>query len=208
MSNLLGSNSSPSPDAISTVLSETISSFDASITADLLSLFPGGEEVLKALSDDDVKAVINDQDRGGKNAAIVARCMRGTTALIILVDPEKSNAWVASLGDCVAGKPFFIYLPHAQAGKMGRIYSPRLFIMQKIAILMKHVLSVVLGSTDRLKERADGIIISSTHNGKVKEESVRIKEEHPGEEDVMLRDRVCGAIAVTRGRFNNRTQAD
>lgn len=61
-------------------------------------------------------------------------------------------------------------------------------------------LSSVLGSTDRFEERADGTIVSATHNGRVEAEAERIKKEHQGENEVMLRDRVCGAIAVTRGK--------
>jgi pyruvate dehydrogenase phosphatase len=45
-------------------------------------------------------------------------------------------------------------------------------------------------------------VLSSNHNGKDASESERIKSEHPGEEECVLKDRVLGAIAVTRGSSN------
>ena len=73
---------------------------------DLLDLFPGGEASIDKMSDEEIKAIIND---GGRNAAIVSRCMRGTTLLIALIDPHYENLWVASLGDCVASKHLKFY---------------------------------------------------------------------------------------------------
>ncbi|KAF6763215.1 hypothetical protein DFP72DRAFT_841339 [Ephemerocybe angulata] len=52
--------------------------------------------------------IIQDWDIDGKHWRFrglfdaVLRCMRGTTVLIALVDPEGANLWVASLGDCTA----------------------------------------------------------------------------------------------------------
>jgi pyruvate dehydrogenase phosphatase len=45
-------------------------------------------------------------------------------------------------------------------------------------------------------------VLSSNHNGKNTSESERIRSEHPGEEECVLKDRVLGAIAVTRGSSN------
>ncbi|KAH8119554.1 protein serine threonine phosphatase 2C [Phellopilus nigrolimitatus] len=158
LSSILSATLSPSSDAISAVLSECITRLDQSLTASLLSIFPGGEQAIKNMTDDEIKGVINDQDRGGKNAAIVARCMRGTTALVALIDPQGENLWVASLGDCVA----------------------------------------VLGASDKVQARTSGMLVSSTHNGRVSSEADRVRSEHPGEDEAVLRHRVLGAIAVTR----------
>ncbi|TFK44607.1 protein serine threonine phosphatase 2C [Crucibulum laeve] len=83
---------------IGLVLSESISEFDNNITNDLLQLFPDINYINK-LSDTQIRDIINDE---GTNAAIVKRCMRGSTVLVSLTDPQKYNLWVASLGDCQA----------------------------------------------------------------------------------------------------------
>jgi len=66
-------------------------------------MFPGGHDELSKLSDDEIKAVIHDSAAGGPNHAKVARCMQGSTVLVSLIDPNRDNIWVASLGDCQAG---------------------------------------------------------------------------------------------------------
>ena len=88
---------------MSNLLSETIVSYDESLTKDLYNIFPGGRDQLSKLSDDQIKAVIHDSAAGGPNHAKVARCMQGSTALVSLIDPNRDNIWVASLGDCQAG---------------------------------------------------------------------------------------------------------
>lgn len=42
-------------------------------------------------------------------------------------------------------------------------------------------------------------LLSANHNGADAAEVARIRNEHPGESECVLRDRVLGAIAVTRG---------
>ncbi|THH08376.1 hypothetical protein EW145_g2739 [Phellinidium pouzarii] len=158
LASVLSATPSPTADAISSVLSESISRFDQSLNESLLSIFAGDEESFKTMSDNEIKNLINDQERGGRNASIVARCMRGTTALVALVDPRRENLWVASLGDCIA----------------------------------------VLGATNKAHVRTQGRVISSTHNGRISSEAQRVRREHPGEEEAVLRNRVLGAIAVTR----------
>jgi pyruvate dehydrogenase phosphatase len=91
------------PSSISNLLSKVIISYDDYLTKDLYDLFPGGVEELSKLSDDEVKAVIHDSGIGGPNHAKVARCMQGSTVLVSLIDPNRDNIWVASLGDCQAG---------------------------------------------------------------------------------------------------------
>lgn len=80
-----------------------IQAVDDEILAQMLALFPGGgsSEALEKLSDDDIRAIIND---GGPNLHKVHLCMRGTTVVVSLVDPEAKDLWIASLGDSVAGK--------------------------------------------------------------------------------------------------------
>ncbi|KIJ67667.1 hypothetical protein HYDPIDRAFT_107139 [Hydnomerulius pinastri MD-312] len=83
-----------SPPAVSKILVDSISALDNQITMELKALFPTG---IENLSIEDIKTIIN-----GENNAKVLRCMRGTTALVALVDPAKKNLWVASLGDSQA----------------------------------------------------------------------------------------------------------
>ncbi|KAH7922377.1 protein serine threonine phosphatase 2C [Leucogyrophana mollusca] len=145
------------PIVVSNVLSQSISSFDDALTNDLLDLFPGGPDAVAKLSDDEIRAVINDHATGGKNNAKVLRCMRGSTALVSLVDPQAQNLWVASLGDCQA----------------------------------------VLGFENPLGQW-EASILSTNHNGTDTSEVDRLHSEHPNEPECVLRDRVLGAIAVTR----------
>jgi hypothetical protein len=96
------------PSSVSSALRSGIAAFDDSIAHGVTALFPdGGAEGLVRLADADIRRVIND---GGQNAAGVLRAMRGTTALVALVDPERRNLWVASLGDCQAGAPLLKWL--------------------------------------------------------------------------------------------------
>ena len=88
----------PTKDAISKLLVEFIERFDASFISDLKALFPNGPE---SMLPDAVDAFINDS---GERALTVHRAIRGTTALIALTDPKAENLWVASLGDCQAGR--------------------------------------------------------------------------------------------------------
>jgi hypothetical protein len=96
-----------SPDLVSSLLGDTISEFDDSLREDLLALFPGGFEGALKLSGEEIEEIINDADRGGHNLKKVHRCMRGSTALISLVDPPGENLWVANLGDCEAGQQIY-----------------------------------------------------------------------------------------------------
>lgn len=92
--------SPPKPADVSEALTGAIAGLDASIGEALLKLFPDAA-ALEEMLDEQIRGVIND---GGPRSAAVLRCMRGTTVLVTLVDPKKENIWVASLGDCVAGK--------------------------------------------------------------------------------------------------------
>jgi len=101
---LAASESKIDPGSVSDLLSKVITSYDDSLTKDLYDLFPGGHEELNKLSDDEIRAVIHDSAAGGPNHARVARCMQGSTVLVSLIDPNRDNIWVASLGDCQAGR--------------------------------------------------------------------------------------------------------
>lgn len=63
-------------------------------------LFPD-EVSLASLTDEQIKSTINGPSN--PNNLAILRCMRGTTALVSLIDPKKENLWVASLGDSQAG---------------------------------------------------------------------------------------------------------
>ncbi|KDQ57569.1 hypothetical protein JAAARDRAFT_130764 [Jaapia argillacea MUCL 33604] len=139
---------------ISQLLADSIQQLDDSLTHGLLDLFPGGPDAISRLTDADIQSIVND---GGENSRKVVRCMRGTTALVSLIDPRQENLWVASLGDCQA------------------------------------VLGVKNSNQDW-----DVSILSSNHNGREPSEVERIHKAHPGEPECVLRDRVLGAIAVTR----------
>jgi pyruvate dehydrogenase phosphatase len=89
-----------SPDRISEILRHEIAAFDDSVTNDITSLFPGGVEEISQLSDNAIKRIINDNH---ENSLKIIRGMRGTTALLALLNPTRSHLWVASLGDCQAG---------------------------------------------------------------------------------------------------------
>ncbi|KAI0066214.1 protein serine/threonine phosphatase 2C [Artomyces pyxidatus] len=141
------------PGTISHIMSRSISEFDEEATSDILKMFPGGEEELSKLTDQEISDIINTEENSPK----VVRCMRGTTVLVSLIDPLGRDFWVASLGDCQAA----------------------------------------LGTQQR-SGRWDTSILSSNHNGIDPAEAQRIRNEHPGEPEIMLRDRVLGCIAVTR----------
>ena len=93
----------PSVDAVKELLRNCVEELDQSLTNALLELFPDVDSI-NVLTDAQIQERIRDKDRGGSAAAAIARCMQGTTVLVALTDPRRSNLWVASLGDCVAGK--------------------------------------------------------------------------------------------------------
>ncbi|KAF5386184.1 hypothetical protein D9615_002443 [Tricholomella constricta] len=142
-------------EAVSQMLKDTITSLDDDLTMDVLKLFPD-VDAISNLSDDNIRAIINDQESGGTNSKVVTRCMRGTTVLISLVDPQRCNLWMRVM------EPM-----------------PALGIRQPDG-------------------RWETSILSSYHNGTDAAERERIKNEHPGESECIVDDRVLGAIAVTR----------
>jgi hypothetical protein len=83
---------------VSRVLEQGISTFDDDIGRAFLNLFP--DNAIKHLRDEEATSIVNDP----VNLDVALRCMRGTTALVSLVDPDATNLWVVSLGDCSAGE--------------------------------------------------------------------------------------------------------
>jgi pyruvate dehydrogenase phosphatase len=165
-----------SPDHISEILRKDIAAFDHSVANDITSLFPGGVEQISALSDNAIRRIINDD---GENSRKIVLGMRGTTALLALVNPTQSHLWVASLGDSQAG-----------------INTSSLFPTPSELRLSLTVLG---------EKRPSGAwaasALSSYHNAENPEEQDRIMSEHPGEQECISGDRVLGATAVTRGAF-------
>jgi pyruvate dehydrogenase phosphatase len=139
-------------------------------------LFPSG---VGGLSEQEIRTIIND---GGENSARVARGMQGTTALVALLDPTRTNLWVASLGDCQAGK----------------FLSAALLCISVVCSYSLVFFVIVLG-TKEFSGAWKASILSSFHNGGDTEETARIRREHPGELECISHDRVLGAIALTRG---------
>ncbi|KAH6914487.1 protein serine threonine phosphatase 2C [Coprinopsis sp. MPI-PUGE-AT-0042] len=84
------------PLDIGDVLRRSITEFDNGLTSALMNLFPGNS--IETLSDSEVDRITHHPD----NLPIVMRCMNGTTALVSLTNPGKTDLWVASLGDCRA----------------------------------------------------------------------------------------------------------
>lgn len=135
--------SSVSVEAISGLLRDCIAGFDQSLTDALLALFPD-VGAIERLTDEEIQERIRDTGTGGDGraeaAAAVARCMRGTTALVALTDPRRANLWVASLGDCVAGEfrmflsCFVSFLPLISKRKFEETYIifPLLILFRKL----------------------------------------------------------------------------
>lgn len=90
--------SARSVDDLSEALRDAIYEVDQLIQDGITNLFPGGPEGLAKMSDDEVNAIV------AVNHDKLLLAMRGTTALIALVDEKKENLWIANLGDCLAGQ--------------------------------------------------------------------------------------------------------
>ncbi|KAJ7118955.1 phosphatase 2C-like domain-containing protein [Mycena epipterygia] len=97
----IGGRDPITPTFVSDLFSRSIVAFDDAIAGDILKLF-GGSDRLAGYSDQQIRDIINDQEKGGDNYKKARLCMYGTTALVALTDPEHENLWVANLGDCQA----------------------------------------------------------------------------------------------------------
>ncbi|KAF8755472.1 Protein serine threonine phosphatase 2C [Rhizoctonia solani] len=143
---------------ISSRLVDAFASFDDSIIQPIRDLFPD-PDALASIPDEQLEAMVNDHACGGGNYEKIILAMRGTTAVISLVDPSRKNLWVAGVGDSRA----------------------------------------VLGI-----KRPDGSWLARDlivqHNGGNESELQAVRDAHPNEPEITLRNRVLGAIAVTRAK--------
>lgn len=98
-----------SVSTISDILIKAISEVDNRITCDIVDLFPRDPEGIAKLSYEEIDAIVNDFGSGGRNNAKILRGLRGSTALVSIVDAAQENLWVASLGDCQAGNYYTSY---------------------------------------------------------------------------------------------------
>ncbi|KAG7098651.1 hypothetical protein E1B28_000567 [Marasmius oreades] len=90
------------PDTvIAKLLQDCITQVDETIRVDVERFFPGGEQEIAQLSDDEIRRVIQDPDEPSRSSVKILRARTGTTALIALVDPLKA-IHIANLGDCQA----------------------------------------------------------------------------------------------------------
>jgi pyruvate dehydrogenase phosphatase len=78
-------------------------SFDDAITNQVRSIFPD-PNVLGSMPTEQLDAMINDHASGGVNYKKIILAMRGTTALVSLIDEYQENMWIAGVGDCRASK--------------------------------------------------------------------------------------------------------
>ncbi|KAG9081010.1 hypothetical protein FRC06_005915, partial [Ceratobasidium sp. 370] len=93
-------STSTSGDTISKI-SKAFVSFDNRIIDQVRSMFPD-PTALASIPVEELSTIINDQASGGANYEKVILAMRGTTALVSLLDSDRKNMWVAGLGDCRA----------------------------------------------------------------------------------------------------------
>jgi hypothetical protein len=102
LASLVSFTSPVQADAVGTTIHDSITHVDDGLQRDLLALFPGGVDSLGKMTDDEIKAIINDKERGAVNITKLLRAQHGSTALIALQDPSRENLWIAGLGDCSA----------------------------------------------------------------------------------------------------------
>lgn len=165
-----------SPKTISDLLTKTIEDFDKSILDDLLALLPKNFE---ELDDDLLKRIVNDQELGGKVYNACIRCMRGSTAILTLIDPGKKNLWVANLGDSQASK----YLTSSL----------------RIELFDEGIFAGLAVCSATRPNDFKAVILTSPHNSNTEVESERIRSEHPGEPEAVLKGRVLGSQGPSRG---------
>lgn len=92
---------SPLPqEKVISLLKDAVPTFDNNLINSLLGLFPDGPDSITKMSDDEIRTItIVD----GQPHPSILPCLAGTTALVALLDPGR-HLFVASLGDCQAGK--------------------------------------------------------------------------------------------------------
>jgi hypothetical protein len=89
-------------DFIPQVVQDAIETFEDGRRSELFEKmqqeFPGGEQELEMLSDEEIRTRLPD--------AVLVDSMAGSTAVIALVDPNMKHLWVANLGDSFASRCF------------------------------------------------------------------------------------------------------
>lgn len=91
------------PGFVSDLLSTAVTNFDDSMISEMTQLFPGGRLFVPGISEDVMKARVNDRSGEGRYYQKIARALGGCTALLALTNPKEEDLWLANLGDSCAG---------------------------------------------------------------------------------------------------------
>lgn len=94
---------SASPDTIIALLYDSIVETDSMITREFLSMFPKSRDAFAQLTDKEIEVIL-EHDETTSNSLNTLRCLSGSTALLTLLNPPRTQLWVANLGDCRAGE--------------------------------------------------------------------------------------------------------
>jgi pyruvate dehydrogenase phosphatase len=172
------------PAAVSSVLSDCIIRFDHTITADFTRMFPGGPAGLQSMSTSQIRYLFQDRTSAAQNLAAATRCLQGSTALLTLTDPSKQNLWIANLGDCQAGMSALPQVVSSLAQQSG-------------VLISHHHRCPVLGSRTRAGDWA-ATFATTLHNGDNPSELLRIRNQHPGERECLVDNRIVGFLSPTR----------
>lgn len=156
-------------------IANALVSFDDAITDQVRAIF-SNPEALASMPADQLEAMINDHASGGVNYKKIILAMRGTTALVSLVDASCKNLWVAGVGDSRASE------------SKGLAENPHSLLCSCPVLGIKQ--------PDGSWTARD---LVAPQNGSNQDELQRVQDAHPEEPDATLRNRVLGAIAVTRG---------
>lgn len=181
--------------AISGILSDCITRFDHSITTDFTRIFPGGPVALQGMSSAQIRHLLF-QDRmhattmsggpaGSQDLTAVTRCLQGSTVIVTLTDPAKHNLWIANLGDSQTGNvglktgssPFYLAFFHK-----------RFFFFIFILVLASRTHAGDWSPT----------FVTAPHDGNNRSEVMRIRNQHPGEPECLLDNRIVGFLGPTR----------
>ncbi|KIK65936.1 hypothetical protein GYMLUDRAFT_38408 [Collybiopsis luxurians FD-317 M1] len=173
-------------EAITSLLRNTISSADEGIKQGVLDLFPSPEDIEK-LSDEEIQAIVNDRstsdDQVHGDADVIVPSSTGPTILAKKYAGRGPNN--IKITRAMRGTTVLIVLISPDGG----IWTASLGDCQ-----------AVLGQKSQAQEtRWTTTLLSVNHNASEPSEIMRLKLDHPGEEeDVIVKNRVLGIIAVTR----------
>lgn len=92
-----------SSETISNLLSDSIVGIDNVITREFLGMFPDGRDAFARLSEREIESILEHEEATAKSLKSL-RCLSGSTALLTLLNPSRTQLWVANLGDCRAGE--------------------------------------------------------------------------------------------------------